>query len=96
MKKPLSLNENLSKETKDFLEKVLEPYQKDRICWDDLFQHPIFGGYFNDYLDENAEFQNKYKQVMADLRFKVNSENIDIKKLWKNLAFEEDKQLNFK
>ena len=33
---------------------------------------------------------------MGDLRFKVNAENIDIKKLWRNLGFEKDKELNFK
>lgn len=40
-------------------------------------------------------FENKYKKVMGDLRFKVNSENIDLKKLWSNLGFEEDKDLDF-
>lgn len=33
---------------------------------------------------------------MGDLRFKVNSQNIDIRKLWKSLGFEKDSELNFK
>lgn len=43
------------------------------MCWDDLFQHPIFNGYFHKYLDESKEFEDKYKSVMVDLRFRVNS-----------------------
>ena len=31
---------------------------------------------------------------MADLRFSINSENIDLKKLWRNLGYDEDKELN--
>ena len=31
---------------------------------------------------------------MGDLRFTINSENIDLKKLWENLGYNEDKQLN--
>ena len=33
---------------------------------------------------------------MGDLRFKVNSQNIDIKKVWKSLGFQKDSELNFK
>jgi Ca2+-binding EF-hand superfamily protein len=33
---------------------------------------------------------------MGDLRFRVNAENIDLKKLWKNLGYKESKGLNFK
>ena len=33
---------------------------------------------------------------MGDLRFRVNAENIDLKKLWKNLGYKESKGLNYK
>lgn len=45
-------------------------------------------------MDENEQLENKYKKVMADLRFSIHSENIDLKKLWKNLGYNEDKELN--
>ena len=32
---------------------------------------------------------------MGDLRFKVNSENIDLIRLWKDLGFEENQELDF-
>lgn len=32
---------------------------------------------------------------MADLRFKINSENVDLKKLWKSLSYDEEKDLSF-
>lgn len=94
-KKPLTMDPKLKESTRDFLSKTLKIYEDDRICWDDLFRHPIFNGYFNKYQDENTQFENMYKKVMGDLRFKVNSENIDLKKLWKDLNLEEDKDLNF-
>ena len=96
MQKPANYDESLSADTIDFLESTLKVYEKDRICWDDLFKHKIFNGCFNAYLDENKQFENKYKKVMGDLRFKINSQNIDIKKLWASLGFQEDKELNFK
>lgn len=35
--------------------------------------------------------ENKYKKVMADIRFQVNSQNIDLKKFWSNLGYNENK-----
>lgn len=32
---------------------------------------------------------------MGDLRFKINSQNIHLKKLWKKLGYSEDKELNW-
>lgn len=31
---------------------------------------------------------------MADIRFHVNSQNIHLKKLWNNLGYDENKELN--
>lgn len=85
----------MSANTKDFLRKTLEVKEEDRICWDDLFKHPIFNGFFDEFIHENIELENKYKKVMSDLRFKVNSENINLDLLWKNLGFEEKSVINF-
>ena len=89
------MDPKLKESTRDFLSQTLKIYEEDRICWDELFRHPFFNGYINKYQDENTQFENMYKKVMGDLRFKVNSENIDLKKLWKDLDLEEDKDLNF-
>ena len=51
MNKPLVLDENIGEDTKDFLTKALQPKEEDRICWDDVFKHPIFLGYFDTYID---------------------------------------------
>lgn len=32
---------------------------------------------------------------MADLRFKINSDNIDLKKLWGSLGYEQEKDLSY-
>lgn len=32
-------------------------------------------------------FENKFKRIIADLRFKVNEQNIDLKKLFVRLDF---------
>lgn len=51
MQKPAHFEGSLGPDTIDFLENTLKVYEKDRICWDDLFKHKIFDGYFNSYLD---------------------------------------------
>ena len=89
------IDPKLSNVTRDFLTRCLQTYEENRICWDDLFKHEIFKGHFNKYLDENEQLENTYKKVMGDLRFKINSENIDLKKLWGSLGYDEEKDLTF-
>jgi Ca2+-binding EF-hand superfamily protein len=60
-----------------------------------VFAHPIFGGYFDQYLLNNKKIEDKLKVVMNGLRFKVNSENIDIGKLFSLLGFNPGSELNF-
>lgn len=50
-KKIYTLDPKLSEKTKDFINKTLKLYEEDRMSWDELFKHPIFGGYFNKYHD---------------------------------------------
>ena len=46
-KMPLVIKrKDISPETQDFLRKCLQVHEKDRISWDQIFAHPIFGGYF--------------------------------------------------
>ena len=37
-----------------------------------------------------------YKKVLADIRFYVKAENIDLGKVWRSLGYEENKQLSEK
>ena len=39
----------------------------------------------------NASLENVFKKVLADIRFQVNSKNLNIKKLWINMGFGMDK-----
>lgn len=60
-----------------------------------MFGHAVFGGLFKAELDKNNEkLENKYKKVMVDIRFHVNSQNINLKKLWSNLGYHEHKELD--
>lgn len=47
------------------------------MSWDELFAHPIFEGYFSNQSDGKS-FENKLKMVMTDLRFHINSNNLDL------------------
>ena len=71
-------------------------YEDERISWDGVFKHPIFGNRFNKELSENANLENVFKKIMADIRFQVNSKNLHLKKLWTNLGYGVDKELNNK
>ena len=95
MTQPLLIDPKLSENTKSFLVQTLKVREEERICWDDLFKHPIFNGYFDKFISENIELENKYLKVMSDLRFQINSENIDLQSLWGNLGFEETKDIKF-
>ena len=85
--KPLKINNHLQPNTKDFLQKCLEIREANRISWDELFVHPIFEGYFKKYGEENAKFENKMKKVMADIRFMINSQNIDLLRLFEKMGY---------
>lgn len=54
---PLNIEcRDLAPNTIDFLNKCLKAREKDRISWNQLFDHPIFSGHFKDRNDENKEF----------------------------------------
>ena len=94
-KKPLAIDERLSSETKDFLRKTLGKAEKERIEWDQVFEHPIFNGYFDQFRMNNKKIEDKLKVVMNGLRFKINSENIDVSKLFHILGFRPESELKF-
>jgi hypothetical protein len=58
--------------------------------------HPIFEGFFKKFGEENVKFENKMKKVMADIRFMINSQNIDLIKLFEKMGYKENQELNFK
>lgn len=41
-------------------------------------------------------FENKFKRIISDLRFKINEQNIDLKKLFVRLDFAQSHDLTFK
>jgi calcium-dependent protein kinase len=87
---PLSINQNLSAQSKDFLNRCLAITEKNRMSWDELFMHPIFKGQFAKKGEQ--EFENKLKTMMSDLRFQVNSKNIDLCKVFAQLGYRNGKE----
>lgn len=90
----MKIDESLSEATKNFLHKTLGITEEKRISWDELFAHQIFGGFFKSELNNTEQLENKFKKVMADIRFQINSQNIHLKKLWDNKGYGDDKELN--
>jgi hypothetical protein len=66
------------------------------MSWDELFLHPIFKGYFQKYAEQNQHFEDKLKMVMTELRFQINSKNIDLNKLLNNMGYKPNHELSFK
>jgi Ca2+-binding EF-hand superfamily protein len=93
--KPLKINENLKPETKDFISRCLEITEEKRMSWDEVFTHPIFKGYFQKYAEQNQQFEDKLKMVMSELRFQINSKNIDLNKLLDSMGLKPNHELNF-
>lgn len=88
---PVKISDKFSPETVDFLHKCLKVYEEDRISWDGIFKHPIFGNFFNQKVEEGESLENVFKKVMADIRFQVNSKNLHLKKIWNNMGFSDEK-----
>ena len=57
--------------------------------------HPIFQGFFHKYAEENKQFEDKLKRVIGELRFQINSKNLDLNNLLEGLGFKERKELSF-
>lgn len=74
---------------------MLKIHEKERLSWDEVFLHPIFQGYFHKYAEQNQNFEDKLKMVMTELRFQINSKNIDINRLLESLGFKGYQELNF-
>ncbi len=60
-----------------------------------MFLHPVFGGFFNQYALQNQQFEDKLKMVMTELRFQINSKNIDLNKLLESLGFKNYQELTY-
>lgn len=94
--KPLIIDSNLSTSAQDFLRRTLALNEMDRLSWDEVFLHPVFEGAFAEFGAERGQFENKLKAVMSELRFQVNSKNIDLTRLLENLGFQGAIQLEYK
>lgn len=91
------MDERLSSLTRDFISKSLSSEESKRLSWEDVFHHNIFKGFFDTYLENNKVIEDKLKTIMGRLRFKITSDNIDVRKLLKILGLENEKEeLNFK
>lgn len=91
--KPLKINGEFKAETKDFISHCLETLEENRMSWDEVFVHPIFKGYFNQYALQNQQFEDKLKMVMTELRFQINSKNLDINNLLTSMGIKQE--MNF-
>lgn len=68
--------------------------ENDRMGWDRLFRHPIFKGRFDKNTDGVKHMEDKFKKVMADIRFVVNSQNIHLRNLWEENGYLPEEKLN--
>ena len=89
--KPVKINEKLHPDTQDFIIKCLKIDEDNRMSWDQVFMHPIFKGYFKQYALQNQQFEDKLKMVMTELRFQINSKNIDLNKLLESMGMKNEK-----
>lgn len=63
--------------------------------WQELFAHPIFKDFFAEEIKiYEGNLEDTFKKIMADIRFQVNANNIDLMKLWDHLGYNSEKELN--
>lgn len=68
--------------------KALTSDEKGRLSWEEVFHHKIFKGYFDHFFENVKEIENKLKTIMGRLRFTINSDNIDVRRLLSKLGLE--------
>lgn len=67
---------NISAEYKDFVLGCLKFDEVDRFNWDQIYNHKLFGGKF-----QNASNTNIDNFTLTELRKKIHSNNINVEKL---------------
>ena len=64
--------------------RCLRVKEEDRITWEDIYKHPLFGDRFSEYLKSDKESkESKAKFVLNSIRVKVASEKIELLDLFK-------------
>eukprot|EP00828_Plagiopyla_frontata_P015023 TRINITY_DN1954_c0_g1_i5.p1 TRINITY_DN1954_c0_g1~~TRINITY_DN1954_c0_g1_i5.p1 ORF type:complete len:573 (-),score=107.27 TRINITY_DN1954_c0_g1_i5:71-1789(-) len=94
MKVPVRFQEgvNISKESKDFIKRCLQVEEKERISWDEIFNHPIFK---KDLTYESAVvLDSQMKQVLTDLQTIILQNNLDVNKIFQNFDKQQKGSLN--
>jgi serine/threonine protein kinase len=93
---PLKFHKPLSAATKNFLSMCLAVQEAQRMNWDQLLRHEMFNGMFAHYVAKEHQFENKFKTIMAQLRYEINSNNIDLDRLIEMYGFGRLRDLDFK
>ena len=78
----------------NFIQSCLKIKEKERISWEEVYVHPVFDGYFKKVVQENEIMEHKMKKIMNDLRFIVNSQNLDIKNLMSMVGLKESENMD--
>lgn len=67
--------------------------EKERISWQEVYEHPIFGGRFMSITHKNKQLSEKAGYVINKLRMEIHSQNIDMEKLFNKLKYSKDTNL---
>ena len=91
---PLKFPYEVSKTTKDFISRCMAIDENNRFSWDELLRHEIFNGYFVKKQQQNKQFENKYKNIMNNIRQQVKTDEIDLESKFQELGVGKGSSLN--
>ena len=61
-------DKGISEDAINFIYKCLQTDENNRISWDEIYRHKLFGNYFNDFLQKTTQLENKALYLINNLR----------------------------
>jgi serine/threonine protein kinase len=89
---PLSFNDyfQVSEGVRNFLRQCLGRKESERLSWEDIYRHELFGTEFSDYLKKFRELEVRALYLINDIRQEVVFNQLDIEQLFQELDESQD------
>ena len=91
---PIKYPSHISAGSKDFLQRALKTEEKDRLNWDEVFDHPIFEDFFN-FKSYRKSLTDRADVFKTALIRKIITNNLDLTQLFQKIDTDGNNSLDF-
>lgn len=68
-------------------------YESDRFGWNEVYNHPLLGGSFKEFISKHDRVERKAKEVMNQIRLSVHTQDIDVEKVFDSMKLTPTSQI---